>query len=132
MIYNITQLRISETEFRCIIESISKEVIDTSVQKLFTDTILYRTFNDSDVEQLYSRVKKQISRKIINYIKKHQLLKPQQKWQTYMPNGSIYRLRTLDPDEIDIPYSLYNVDYLLPNLKDSIRFELAQKLMSTK
>lgn len=32
MAYNITQLRISETEFRCIIESISKEVIDTSVQ----------------------------------------------------------------------------------------------------
>ena len=57
MAYNITQLRISETEFRCIIESISKEVIDTSVQEFFTDTILYRTFNDSDVEQLYLRAK---------------------------------------------------------------------------
>lgn len=132
MAYNITQLRISETEFRCIIESISKEVIDTNVQEFYTDTILYRTFNDFDVEQLYSRVKKQISRKIINHIKKHKLLKPQQKWQTYMPNGSIYRLRTLDPDEIVIPSSLYNVNYLLPNLKDYIRFELAQKLMSTK
>ena len=114
-------LRISEQEYQNKVEDISHMVVRDVLDSRYSELIKQSSVSECNIGQLYSIIKQQIARKVLNCIKKERLIKRGYKWQSCTVSNGLYRMRALDMDEIDIEYHYCNVNRLLPNLYNDIQ-----------
>ena len=114
-------LRISEQEYQKKVEDISHMVVRDVLDSKYSELINQSSMSECNIGQLYSIIKRQITQKVLNCVKKERLIKTGYKWQSCTVSNGLYRMRDIDIDEVDIEYRYCNVDRLLPNLYNDIK-----------